>query len=80
MGGLYLCSVVLQDGWPRVACVQYGGPGWFVFSFIAGWLPGWLVLVVLRPGFNNTRSLKNFCILVFYTRNMKCFELQLCCV
>ena len=21
-----LCSVVLQDGWPRLACVQYGWP------------------------------------------------------
>ena len=35
-----LCSVVLQDGWPRLACVQYycrtAGLGWLVFSSIAG--------------------------------------------
>ena len=34
---------------------------------------GWLA----QSGFNNTESIKNFCSLVFYTRNMKCFELQL---
>ena len=36
-----LCSVVLQDGWPRMACVRYcrtAFPGWLVFSSIAGWL------------------------------------------
>ena len=35
-----LCSVVLQDGFPRLACVQQycrmAGPGWLVFSSIAG--------------------------------------------
>ena len=34
------CSVVLQDGWPRLACVwKYcwtDGPVWLVFSSIAG--------------------------------------------
>ena len=42
MGGLYLCSVVFQDGWPRLACVQQysrmAGTGWLVFSSIAGQL------------------------------------------
>ena len=35
-----LCSVVLQDGWPRLACVRWycrtAGPGWLVFGSIAG--------------------------------------------
>ena len=35
-----LCSVVLRDGWPRLACVQQycgtAGLGWLVFSSIAG--------------------------------------------
>ena len=35
-----LCSVVLQDSWPRLACVQKycktAGLGWLVFSSIAG--------------------------------------------
>ena len=34
------CLVVLQDDWPRLACVQSccrtDGPGWLVFSSIAG--------------------------------------------
>ena len=43
-----LCSVVLQDGWPRLACVQYyyrtASPGWLVFSIITGRLAQcWLV-------------------------------------
>ena len=35
-----LCSVVLWDGWPRLACVQLycrtAGLGWLVFGSIAG--------------------------------------------
>ena len=45
-----LCSIVSQDGWPRLVCVQLyymtsalagfvfvmAGPGWLVFSSIAG--------------------------------------------
>ena len=50
-----LCSVVLQDSWPRVACIQchcrMAGLGWLEFSST-----GWLA----QAGFNNTRSLKNF--------------------
>ena len=41
-----LCSVVLQDGWPRLACVQeycwMCVLGWLVFSCMTADL-GWLV-------------------------------------
>ena len=48
-----LCSVVLRDGWPRLACVhcKTAGPGWLVFSSIAGRLvQAGLCSVVLRDG------------------------------
>ena len=50
-----LCSVVLQDGWPRLACVRYNcktaGPGWLVFNSIAGRLAqAGLCSVVLQDG------------------------------
>ena len=42
-----LCSVVLQDGWPRTA-----GPGWLVLVSIAGRLAqDGLCSVVLQDGF-----------------------------
>ena len=51
--GLY--SVVLQDDWPRLACVQLycrtAGLGWLVFSSIAGRLAyASLCSVVLQYG------------------------------
>ena len=50
-----LCSVVLRDGWPRLACVQWycgtAGLGWLMFSSIAGRLAqAGLCSVVLRDG------------------------------
>ena len=50
-----LCLVVLQDGWPRLACVrQYcrtADPGWLVFGSIAGRMAqAGLCSVVLQDG------------------------------
>ena len=53
LGGLF--SVVLQDGWPRLACVQLycrtAGLGWLVFGSITGRLAlAGLCSVVLQDG------------------------------
>ena len=50
-----LCSVVLRDGWPRLACVQWYcrtfDLGWLVFSSVVGRLAlAGLCSVLLQDG------------------------------
>ena len=60
-----LCTVVLQDGWPRLACVQQycrtASLSWLVFSSIAGRLAqAGLCSVVLQDGWSRLACIQYY--------------------